>query len=71
MLKVKPSNPEIKVRDPKTMQFIPAEGLEVDELSTYWHRAIASGDVVFADDAHKVEKVKKSKKDFNQNSEGV
>lgn len=36
------------VRDPETLQPLPPEGREVD-LTTYWIRRLADGDVVTAD----------------------
>lgn len=32
------------VLDPVTKQFIPPEGISVDDFDLYWHRRIADGD---------------------------
>lgn len=45
MIKVKPAKEGLKVRNPKNMKFIPAEGLLVEE-SSYWARRLQDGDVV-------------------------
>ena len=44
-MRVKPA-PGLKVRDPKSMKFIPEEGIELKELNTYWVRRIQDGDVL-------------------------
>lgn len=46
-MKVKPAQ-GLKVRDPRTMNFIPAEGFELreGENTTYWTRRIKTGDVL-------------------------
>lgn len=45
---VKPA-PGIKLRDPVTKQFIPSEGLQVDDFDLFWIRRINDGDVVVVD----------------------
>lgn len=45
MIMVKPGKDGLKVRNPKTMEFLSAEGARV-EMNTYWARRIQSGDVV-------------------------
>jgi hypothetical protein len=55
-MKVKPAKPELKVRDPKSMEFIPADGsfeVRAGEHPTYWARRIQSGDVVVVDESPK------------------
>lgn len=42
---VKPAKQDVKVRDPVSMQHLPAEGKEVPENS-FWLRCLASGDIV-------------------------
>ncbi|WP_374572528.1 DUF2635 domain-containing protein [Phenylobacterium sp.] len=42
---VKPA-PGLLVRDPRTLQLIPAEGVEVSPTDLYWSRALRDGDVV-------------------------
>lgn len=56
-IKIKPSNPKLKVYDPATGLHIPAEGKEVSS-SKYWRRLIKTGDVVAV-----VEKIFKPKKE--------
>lgn len=46
MIKVKPSSAGLKVRNPKTMQFIPEGGAMVSAEDTYWDRRLKSGDVI-------------------------
>lgn len=48
-VKVKPSRPDLKVRNPKNMLFLDPEG-EVVEMGTYWDRRIQCGDVVVVED---------------------
>lgn len=43
--RLKPASPELVVRDPITRQALPADG-ELVDLSDYWHRRLAEGDVV-------------------------
>lgn len=48
---IKPARPEVHVRDPRTKQHLPAEGLEVPESSpwlSYWIRRLNDGDVVLS-----------------------
>ncbi|MGU7784884.1 DUF2635 domain-containing protein [Burkholderia sp. PU8-34] len=35
--------------DPVTKQFIPPEGITVDDFDLYWHRRIADGDARIVD----------------------
>lgn len=44
---VRPARPELKLRDPVTLAFLPEAGADVAP-STYWHRAILRGDAVVA-----------------------
>jgi hypothetical protein len=44
-MKVKPA-PGVKVRDPRTLKFIPEAGIELKEMSTYWVRRIECQDVI-------------------------
>lgn len=57
---VKPA-PGLRVVDPVTLQPLPAEGGEVPDDESYWHRRIRSGDVVLVKPA--AEPAKKQKKD--------
>lgn len=50
-MKVKPA-PGLKVRDPQTKDFLPAEGAEVEDFDFYYTRRLRDGDVVLVDDAH-------------------
>jgi hypothetical protein len=49
-MRVKPAAGR-KVRDPKTMKFIPEEGIELKQLSTYWTKRLQDGDVLEVNDA--------------------
>ena len=42
---VKPVPGGPNVFDPVTKQFIPAEGITVDDFDLYWHRRLRDGDV--------------------------
>ena len=55
IIKIKPAHKKI-VRDPRTMEIVPEEGLKV-EKNTYWLRLIINGDVIVVDE----KKVKKPK----------
>ncbi|MBI4212048.1 MAG: DUF2635 domain-containing protein [Deltaproteobacteria bacterium] len=55
--------PGVKIRDPRTKEFLPIDGRRV-EMSVYWNRRIQDGTVV-ADNPSadpKIEKVEKSSK---------
>lgn len=47
---LKPAHPDLVVRDPVTLQPLPAEG-DLKPLDTYWQRRLIDGDVVEADPA--------------------
>jgi len=47
---LKPASPNLVVRDPITLQPLPAEGAS-KVLDTYWCRRLLDGDVVVADEA--------------------
>lgn len=38
----------LKVRDPVKKDLLPAEGREVSDTDSFWHRRLADGDVVLA-----------------------
>ena len=59
---VKPAT-GLRVVDPVTLQPLPAEGAEVPDDSSYWHRRIRSGDVALAKPAAEVPAKKSTKKD--------
>ncbi len=62
-MKVKPSKPDLIVRDPKTRKPLPAEGIEVNILETYWHKRLVCGDVVEVNlESRAVQKPEKAKK---------
>jgi len=52
-IKLKPSRPDLIVRDPADMSILPKEGREVF-LTTYWHRRLKDGDVVRVDEVKPV-----------------
>jgi hypothetical protein len=54
MIKVKPAT-GLKIRDPKTLKVIPAAGFVVKEMTTYWARRIACGDVVVIENEKNLE----------------
>lgn len=47
---VKPQ-PGRSVPDPERGGLLPAEGREVDDTSTYWHRRVEDNDVILVDPA--------------------
>lgn len=48
---VKPARPGLKVAVPeRSNTWLPDEGLEVSEASTYWYRRLVDGDVVRTDE---------------------
>lgn len=49
MIRLKPAKPEVKVRDPLSMVFLPEGGLMV-EMSSYWSRRLRDGDVIEVQD---------------------
>ncbi|MEQ0775898.1 DUF2635 domain-containing protein [Paraburkholderia tropica] len=49
-MKVKPA-PGLKVRDPETKDYLPAEGREVGDFNRYFIRRLRDGDVVLVNDA--------------------
>jgi hypothetical protein len=49
IIKPNPERPGIKLRDPKTMRHVPAEGIRVaedDPVARHWYRQAAAGDAV-------------------------
>lgn len=55
MLRVKPRE-GIKIRHPVTRQHIPADGIVLRELDTYWERRRMDGDVTVTEEPKGEEK---------------
>lgn len=47
--------PGVKIRDPRTKDFLPIDGRRV-EMSVYWNRRIQDGTVIAEETAPKIEK---------------
>jgi uncharacterized protein DUF2635 len=49
-LRVEGEPEHLIVRDPRTMQPLPAEGREVPDTDLYWAKRLAEGDVVLSEE---------------------